>query len=88
MANGSRQAPWEFFGTELRRHREEVGMTQAELGSRVFASGAYLGQFEQAFRKPQLDISQRIDGVLQTDGIFERLCRKLIDDHRYADYSG
>ncbi|MGC0347115.1 transcriptional regulator with XRE-family HTH domain [Streptomyces sp. SAI-218] len=61
-------------------------MTQAELGSRVFVSGAYIGQFEQAFRKPQLDISQRIDEVLQTDGIFERLCRKLIDDKRYADY--
>jgi transcriptional regulator with XRE-family HTH domain len=86
MANGSRQAAWEFFGTELRRHREEVGMTQAELGSRVFVSGAYIGQFEQAFRKPQLDISQRIDEILQTDGIFERLCRKLIDDKRYADY--
>jgi len=86
MANGSRQAAWEFFGTELRRQREEVGMTQAELGSRVFVSGAYIGQFEQAFRKPQLDISQRIDEVLQTDGIFERLCRKLIDDKRYADY--
>jgi transcriptional regulator with XRE-family HTH domain len=86
MANGSRQAAWEFFGTELRRQREEVGMTQAELGSRVFVSGAYIGQFEQAFRKPQLDISQRIDAVLQTDGIFERLCRKLIDDKRYADY--
>ncbi|GAA0666983.1 helix-turn-helix transcriptional regulator [Streptomyces thermocarboxydovorans] len=24
--------------------------------------------------------------MLQTDGIFERLCRKLIDDRRYADY--
>ena len=46
----------------------------------------YIGQFEQAFRKPQLDISQRIDEVIQTDGIFERLCRKLIDDKRYADY--
>ncbi|CAM5670975.1 transcriptional regulator [Streptomyces purpurascens] len=31
-------------------------------------------------------MAQRIDGVLQTDGIFERLCRKLIDDKRYADY--
>jgi hypothetical protein len=51
-----------------------------ELGLRVFVSGAYIGQFEQAIRKPQLDIAQRIDEVLQTDGIFERLCRKLIKD--------
>ena len=86
MANGSRQAAWEFFGAELRRHREDAGLSQAELGGRVFVSGAYIGQFEQAIRKPQLDISQRIDQILQTDGIFERLCRKLINDKRYADY--
>jgi transcriptional regulator with XRE-family HTH domain len=86
MANGSRQAAWEFFGTELKRRREDAGITQAELGARVFVSGGYIGQFEQAIRKPQLDVAQRIDAVLQTDGIFERLCRKLIDDSRYADY--
>ncbi|MER7051276.1 MULTISPECIES: helix-turn-helix transcriptional regulator [unclassified Streptomyces] len=86
MANGSRQAAWEFFGIELKRRREDAGITQVELGTRVFVSGGYIGQFEQAIRKPQLDVAQRIDGVLQTDGIFERLCRKLIDDPRYADY--
>ncbi|MFI9253361.1 Scr1 family TA system antitoxin-like transcriptional regulator [Streptomyces sp. NPDC053069] len=86
MASGSRQAAWEFFGTELKRRREDAGFTQVELGARVFVSGAYIGQFEQAIRKPQLDIAQRIDEILQTDGIFERLCRKLIDDRRYAEY--
>ncbi|MFE9442654.1 helix-turn-helix domain-containing protein [Streptomyces sp. NPDC006602] len=86
MANGSRQAVWEFFGTELKRRREDAGITQVELGLRVFVSGGYIGQFEQAIRKPQLDVAQRIDEALQTDGIFERLCRKLIDDPRYADY--
>ncbi|TLS40495.1 helix-turn-helix transcriptional regulator [Streptomyces montanus] len=86
MANGSRQAAWEFFGTELKRRREEAGFTQAELGSRVFVSGGYIGQFEQAIRKPQLDVAQRIDGLLQTDGFFERLWRKLIKEERYAEY--
>jgi transcriptional regulator with XRE-family HTH domain len=86
MANGSRQAAWEFFGAELKRRREDAGFTQVELGARVFVSGGYIGQFEQAIRKPQLDVAQRIDDALQTDGIFERLCRKLIDDRRYADY--
>ncbi|MFF3482105.1 Scr1 family TA system antitoxin-like transcriptional regulator [Streptomyces sp. NPDC002701] len=86
MANGSRQAAWEFFGTELKRHREEAGLTQAELGYRVFVSGGYIGQFEQAIRKPQLDVADRIDDALQTDGFFERTWRKLIDDRRYADY--
>jgi transcriptional regulator with XRE-family HTH domain len=86
VANGSRQAVWEFFGAELKRRREDAGITQVELGLRVFVSGGYIGQFEQAIRKPQLDVAQRIDEALQTDGIFERLCRKLIDDPRYADY--
>jgi transcriptional regulator with XRE-family HTH domain len=52
MANGSRQAAWEFFGTELKRRREDAGITQVELGARVFVSGGYIGQFEQAIRKP------------------------------------
>ncbi|CAM5546808.1 helix-turn-helix domain-containing protein [Streptomyces pilosus] len=86
MANGSRQAAWEFFGAELKRRREEAGFTQVELGTRVFVSGGYIGQFEQAIRKPQGDVAQRIDETLQTDGIFERLCTQLIDDHRYAAY--
>jgi hypothetical protein len=54
--------------------------------TRVFVSGAYIGQFEQAIRKPQLDIAQRIDEVLQTDGFFGRLCKKLVDESRYAIY--
>ncbi|MEV7000722.1 helix-turn-helix transcriptional regulator [Streptomyces sp. NPDC093982] len=86
MANGSRQAAWEFFGAELKRRREDAGLTQVELGSRVFVSGGYIGQFEQAIRKPQRDVAQRIDEALQTDGIFERMWRQLIKDQRYADY--
>lgn len=86
MANGSRQAAWEFFGTELKRRREDAGFTQSALGVQVFVSGGYIGQFEQAIRKPQLDVAQRIDESLQTGGFFERMCRKLIDDKRYAEY--
>lgn len=86
MANASRQAAWEFWGTELKRRREEAGLTQEALGRAVFVSGGYIGQFEQAIRKPQLDVAMRIDEVLQTDGFFERTWRKLIDDPRYPDY--
>ncbi|MER5399518.1 helix-turn-helix transcriptional regulator [Streptomyces sp. NPDC002599] len=86
MANGSRQAAWEFFGSELKRRREGAGFTQAELGARVFVSGGYIGQFEQAIRKPQLDVAQRIDTLLGGDGFFERMWHKLIDDKRYAGY--
>jgi hypothetical protein len=53
---------------------------------RVFVSGGYIGQFEQAIRKPQLDVAQRLDEVLQTDGFFERMWRKLIKDQSFAEY--
>ncbi|WP_407553242.1 helix-turn-helix transcriptional regulator [Streptomyces sp. Pv4-95] len=86
MANGQRQAAWEFFGSELKRRREDAGFTQEALGRRVFVSGGHIGQFEQAIRKPQIDVAKRIDEVLQTDGFFERMCRELINDKRYADY--
>ncbi|MEU7482687.1 helix-turn-helix transcriptional regulator [Streptomyces sp. NPDC042319] len=74
----SRQVAWEFFGAELKRRREAAGFTQQELGSRVFVSGGYIGQFEQAFRKPQVDVAERIDEALETGGFFARLCEKLI----------
>ncbi|MFJ6697673.1 Scr1 family TA system antitoxin-like transcriptional regulator [Streptomyces sp. NPDC091272] len=86
MANAGRHRSWEHFGEELKHHREVAGLTQEALGRLVFVSGGYIGQFEQAIRKPQLDIAQRIDAALQTDGFFERTWRKLIKDSRYADY--
>ncbi|PWJ09113.1 hypothetical protein DKG34_00420 [Streptomyces sp. NWU49] len=84
-ANGSRRAAWEFFGAELKRRREEAGFTQVEPGARVFLPGGHVGQFEQAVGKPRSDAAQRIDAVLRTGGVFERLCRKPIDDRRCAD---
>ncbi|MCF3121207.1 helix-turn-helix domain-containing protein [Streptomyces arenae] len=89
MANGShgsRQAAWEFFGAELKRRREDAGLSQSALGVRVFVSGGYVGQFEQAIRRPQLDAAQRIDEALQTGGFFERLWRKLIKEQPYEEY--
>lgn len=33
-----------------------------------------------------MELAIRFDEILQTDGIFERLCIGLINDRRYADY--
>jgi transcriptional regulator with XRE-family HTH domain len=61
-------------------------MTQMELGTRVFISAGYVSQFEQAVRKPQLEVAKLIDVALQTDGIFGRMCQDLIDSSPYAEY--
>ncbi|MGW0463764.1 helix-turn-helix domain-containing protein [Streptomyces sp. NPDC003027] len=86
MAKARRLDTWRFFGQELKAQREAKGMTQGELGERVFVSGGYIGQFEQGIRKPQLDVAGRIDDVLQTGGFFERTCRRLINASPYASY--
>ncbi|GAA2227092.1 helix-turn-helix transcriptional regulator [Streptomyces amakusaensis] len=86
MAKGQQQAAWEFFGAELKRRREDAELTQSEVGMAVFVSGGYIGQFEQAIRKPQLDVATRLDVLLQTGGFFERLWHKLIDSSPYASY--
>jgi hypothetical protein len=64
---GSAQGGWPWPTVHGKRSGEFFG---AELG----AAGR-----TQAIRKPKLDIAWRIDGVLQTDGIFERLRRKPIE---------
>ncbi|MEU3687668.1 helix-turn-helix domain-containing protein [Streptomyces narbonensis] len=86
MAKGKQDETWEFFGELLKERREASGLSQGELGGRVFVSGGYIGLFEQGIRKPQLDVAQRIDEVLQTGGIFERTVRKLINKSPYASY--
>ncbi|MFB6629221.1 Scr1 family TA system antitoxin-like transcriptional regulator [Streptomyces sp. NPDC056362] len=86
MAKGRQDERWRFFGELLKEHRETAGLSQNELGGLVFVSGAYIGLFEQGIRKPQLDVAERIDSVLQTGGIFERTVRDLINKSPYASY--
>lgn len=83
---GNPKTGWEFFGTELKRLREAAGLTQQQLGSRIFCSAAYIGQFETAIRKPQLYLAEQMDIVLGTDGLLGRLCKKLVESSPYVGY--
>ncbi|MGW2720976.1 helix-turn-helix domain-containing protein [Streptomyces sp. NPDC001492] len=76
----------EFYGAELRRRREEAGLSQSGLGDLVFCSGAYIGYLEMAARSPQLDLSEQIDSVLKTDGFFRRLCGAVLKGSKFAVY--
>lgn len=80
------ESPQAFYGAELRRVREEAGFSQDRLGERVFCSGSYIGQMEATMRRPQLDLSQRVDAVLETGGYFERLCRMVLRATKHAPY--
>ncbi|MFF4695615.1 helix-turn-helix domain-containing protein [Streptomyces chattanoogensis] len=82
----SQEAGWEFLGSELRSRRLAAGLTQDELGERAFVSRSYIAHFESGDRKPSLEMAAQIDVALETDGFFERLCRKLLEESPYAAY--
>ncbi|MEU4209259.1 helix-turn-helix transcriptional regulator [Streptomyces sp. NPDC026206] len=77
--------PRAFYGSELCRLREAAGLTQEQLGQRGFCSGSYIGQFETAVRRPQLELSELLDEVLGSGKHLQRLCR-LARKSRVADY--
>ncbi|MEV4614677.1 helix-turn-helix transcriptional regulator [Kitasatospora sp. NPDC049258] len=79
------ESPRSFYGAELRRLREARGLSQDALGELLFHSGAYIGYLESAARKPQKELSERLDAVLGTDGHFKRLYA-LVARSRHAPY--
>ncbi|MFJ5884229.1 Scr1 family TA system antitoxin-like transcriptional regulator [Kitasatospora cineracea] len=80
------ESPRSFYGSELRRLREERGLSQERLGELVFCSGTYISQIEKAARRPQEDLSERFDSVLETGGHLARLY-PLVTRTRPAVYS-
>lgn len=78
-------SPRAFYGAELRRLREAAGLSQDQLGERVFCSGTYVGQFESAVRRPQSDVSKLFDDMLSSGEHLQRLC-KLARRSKHPDY--
>ncbi|MGW7366788.1 helix-turn-helix domain-containing protein [Streptomyces sp. NPDC054841] len=66
-------SPLDYYGSELRRLREEAGLKQGELGGCVFCTGSLIGQIETARKVPTRDFSERVDAALGTGGVFSRL---------------
>ncbi|MEU2079936.1 helix-turn-helix transcriptional regulator [Streptomyces sp. NPDC013489] len=66
-------SPLDYYGSELRRLREDAGLGQSQLGGVVFCTGSLIGQIETAKKVPTRDFSERIDAALMTGGFFTRL---------------
>ncbi|MFC9733734.1 Scr1 family TA system antitoxin-like transcriptional regulator [Streptomyces roseolus] len=66
-------SPLDYYGSELRRLREEAGLSQTQLGKIVFCTGSLVGQIETAHKVPTREFSERIDAALMTGGLFTRL---------------
>ncbi|MFB6808102.1 helix-turn-helix domain-containing protein [Streptomyces sp. NPDC056387] len=66
-------SPLDYYGSELRRLREEARLKQGQLGEIVFCTASLIGQIETARKVPTRDFSERVDAALGTGGVFSRL---------------
>ncbi|MFB7338963.1 Scr1 family TA system antitoxin-like transcriptional regulator [Streptomyces hydrogenans] len=66
-------SPLDYYGYELRRLREEAGLSQSQLGDILFCTGSLVGQIETARKVPTREFSERVDAALMTGGLFTRL---------------
>jgi transcriptional regulator with XRE-family HTH domain len=68
----------EYFADELRLAREEAGMTQEQLAAAVFKSKSTVAMVESCQRTPTEDFAADLDKILDTNGRFERMRRRLL----------
>ena len=66
-------SPLDYYGSELRRLREEAGLNQPKLGKILFCTASLIGQIETAKKVPTREFSERLDAALLTGGFFSRL---------------
>ncbi|OWA07604.1 transcriptional regulator [Streptomyces sp. CS159] len=66
-------SPLDYYGFELRRHRDAAGLTQRQLGGIVNYTGSLVGQIETARKLPTPEFSERVDAALGTGGLLSRL---------------
>ncbi|MFI5686714.1 helix-turn-helix domain-containing protein [Streptomyces sp. NPDC051636] len=67
-------SPRALLGAELRHVRERKGLSQEQLGQRLFVSGSFIGQLEAGTRRMQPEYARMLDEALGTDGFFQRNC--------------
>ncbi|MFI1765493.1 Scr1 family TA system antitoxin-like transcriptional regulator [Streptomyces sp. NPDC020800] len=67
-------SPRALLGAELRHAREKAGLSQEELGRRLFVSGSFIGQLEAGTRRMQPEFARMLDEVLGTEDFFQRNC--------------
>ncbi len=78
-------SPRALLGAELRHARERAGLSQEDLGQRLFVSGSFVGQLESAVRRLQPEIARLIDVALETGDFFSRNC-KAVAKSKYPEH--
>ncbi|MEU6171609.1 helix-turn-helix transcriptional regulator [Streptantibioticus parmotrematis] len=75
-----------LFGAELRRHREQAGLSLERLAAIVKYSRSHLSRIEIAEVMPPPDLAELLDAAFGTDGIFGKvyeLAKREVHPDRY-----
>jgi transcriptional regulator with XRE-family HTH domain len=67
------KSPLHFFGAEMRRLRQQAGLSQADLGKLLFQHKDLVRKVEAASRKPSREFVERCDEVLGADGTLRQM---------------
>ncbi|RKS04991.1 transcriptional regulator with XRE-family HTH domain [Nocardiopsis sp. Huas11] len=59
---------WIPFGKEVRRLRNEQGLSLAQVGKRLGVTGSLVGQIERATRAPKRPYVDKLDDLFETNG--------------------
>jgi transcriptional regulator with XRE-family HTH domain len=83
-------SPLRVFGAELRHYRTRAGLSQDQLGTRVYCSGDLVGKIEKGQRAPNRKFTAACDETpeLDTRGALMRIWEHLQDHMRYRAYPG
>jgi transcriptional regulator with XRE-family HTH domain len=70
---GVPQSPADYFGDELRAHRELAGLSRPQLAETLGYTPQWIGQIEQHQSVPSEDFAKDCDTFFQTNGTFYRI---------------
>lgn len=62
-----------YFGAEVRRHRTDADLSQADLGRLLFVHKDLVRKIEAADRMPSEELVNRCDKIFGADGALQRL---------------
>ncbi|WP_160051100.1 helix-turn-helix transcriptional regulator [Nocardiopsis sp. FR26] len=77
---------WVAFGREVRRHRDELGLSQAELGKHLRVSPGMVGHIERAVRVATRDQVDKMEEVFATNGSLLRRWTEIIKNRNIPDW--
>jgi transcriptional regulator with XRE-family HTH domain len=83
---------WAYFAYELRRHREERGLGQEQLGQALYTPRANISHYERLIRRPGLPFAEQLDEHFGTGRHFQTLWHHARRQHladwlrEYLDY--